>query len=117
MKARSYFEWVLSERQLTLTQAAHLLPQRPSVSCVYRWTRSGCRGILLESWQAGCSRVTSHEAVARFIERLTLARSPKIPQAVQVHTTEARRQQSQVSGQLLDALGFQPPSRSREGRS
>lgn len=68
----------LSEQIISLTEAAKILPQRrggkrPHVSCVYRWTLSGCRGVKLESIQVGGTRCTSREALGRFFERLSHA--------------------------------------------
>jgi hypothetical protein len=73
-----------SEQLVSLTDAARLLPARrkgkkPHTSCLYRWSVSGCKGIVLESLQVGGTRCTSREALARFIEALTLA-SPTGPQ-------------------------------------
>jgi hypothetical protein len=45
--------------------------KRPHVSCIYRWTTTGCRGVVLESIQVGGTRCTSREALARFFPRLT----------------------------------------------
>src|SRR4051794_33602524 len=66
-----------SEALLTLSQAAAELPRRrkgkkPSLSCMYRWTTTGCRGVVLESIQVGGTRATSREALARFMHRLSL---------------------------------------------
>jgi hypothetical protein len=65
-----------SETLLSLAGAACSLPvrrggKRPHVSCLYRWTVSGCRGVILESIQCGGTRCTSKEALARFFEALT----------------------------------------------
>jgi hypothetical protein len=66
----------LSETVISLTDAAQLCPRRrggkrPHVSCIYRWTVSGCKGVVLESLQVGGTRCTSREALARFFEALT----------------------------------------------
>ena len=66
------------ESLLSLTEAAKLLPRRrsgkrPHVSCLYRWTTSGCKGVILESIQIGGTRCTSKEALGRFFEGLTYA--------------------------------------------
>lgn len=50
-----------TESLLSLTDAARLLParpggKRPHVSCLYRWTTSGCRGVVLESIAIGGTR-------------------------------------------------------------
>jgi hypothetical protein len=55
--------------------------KRPHVSCIYRWTTSGCRGVILESIQIGGTRCTSKEALDRFFHRLTsgdAADAPKV---------------------------------------
>lgn len=70
------------ETLLSLTQAAKLLParrggKRPHVSCLYRWTTAGCKGVALESIQIGGTRCTSKEALGRFFEALTHADSPR----------------------------------------
>jgi hypothetical protein len=71
-----------SETLMSLVDAARSLParrggKRPHTSCVYRWTTTGCRGVILESIQVGGTRCTSREALARFFARLTHANSPK----------------------------------------
>ena len=67
-----------SETLICLMEATRLLPARrkgkkPHLSCIYRWTISGCRGVILESIQVGGTRCTSKEALGRFLEALTLA--------------------------------------------
>ena len=62
-----------NEEILTLAQAAAELPRRrrgrkTHVSTLYRWTVSGCRGVILESIQIGATRATSREALQRFFE-------------------------------------------------
>ena len=67
-----------SETVISLTDAAKSLPvrrrgKRPHVSCLYRWTNGGCRGVVLEYVQIGGTRCTSREALARFFNALTRA--------------------------------------------
>lgn len=64
------------ENLISLSQAAKTLParrggKRPHISCLYRWTTVGCKGVVLESIQVGGTRCTSREAMARFLSRLT----------------------------------------------
>src|SRR5262249_49635835 len=75
---------LLSEKLLPLTRATKLLPEllperrngkRPHVSCLYRWTKSGCRGVVLQSVDVGGTRCTSRAAIVRFIEAVTAIRS------------------------------------------
>jgi hypothetical protein len=65
-----------AEHVVSLADAARLCPKRrggkrPHVSCIYRWTTSGCRGVILESIQIGGTRCTSIEALQRFFDALT----------------------------------------------
>ena len=69
-----------TETLVSLAEAAKSLPvrrkgKRPHVSCLYRWTKSGCKGVVLESLQCGGTRCTSKEALARFFQALTYADS------------------------------------------
>ncbi len=65
-----------SETLISLADAAGELPRRRRgrkvhVSCLYRWSTVGCRGVVLESIQVGATRCTSREALQRFFERLS----------------------------------------------
>ena len=67
-----------SEELISLTEAARLLPRRrkgkrPHVATLYRWSIRGVRGVCLETVQVGGTRCTSREAIARFIDRLSVA--------------------------------------------
>ncbi len=89
-----------SETLLSLADAARLLPRRrgdkrPHVSCLYRWTTAGCKGVILESLQVGGTRCTSKEALARFFEALTnanLLRAQQIPTGRQRSAATAEEQ-------------------------
>lgn len=77
---------LLSEHVISLADAARLLPRRrsgkkPHVSCLYRWTKTGCKGVILESIQVGGTRCTSKEGLARFFAALTDAKRPGIQQS------------------------------------
>ncbi|MGO8902389.1 MAG: DUF1580 domain-containing protein [Isosphaeraceae bacterium] len=66
----------VGENLITLAQAADELPRRRRgrkvhVSCLYRWSTAGCRGVVLESIQVGATRCTSRQALQRFFERLS----------------------------------------------
>jgi len=65
-----------SETLISLADAAGELPRRrrgrkAHVSCLYRWSTAGCRGVVLESIQVGATRCTSKQALQRFFERLS----------------------------------------------
>jgi len=73
-----------SETLISLTEAAKRLPRRragkrPHVSCLYRWSKAGCRGVVLETLQIGGTRCTSREALARFFAALSYADKPAAP--------------------------------------
>ena len=64
------------ENLLSLTAAAEILPRRrggknATPSCVYRWAKNGCKGVILESIQVGGTRCTSREALRRFFDALS----------------------------------------------
>jgi hypothetical protein len=66
----------LSDDLISLAVAARLLPRRrrgkkPHISCLYRWSTTGCRGVVLETIQIGGTRCTSKAALAAFFERLS----------------------------------------------
>jgi hypothetical protein len=65
-----------SETIISLAEAARRLPARRAgkkahISCLYRYTVTGCRGVVLDWIQVGATRCTSEEALDRFIEALT----------------------------------------------
>lgn len=90
----------LAETLVSLTDAARSLPPRrggkkPHVSCLYRWTVSGCKGVILESLQCGGTRVTSKEALSRFLEALTYgADRPTVRSPLKRHRAAERAIQS-----------------------
>jgi hypothetical protein len=55
-----------NEEILTMT-AASKLPPRPNVATLWRWRTKGVRGHKLETMLYGGRRVTSREAIARFL--------------------------------------------------
>jgi hypothetical protein len=107
-----------SEHILTLAQAADSLPRRrrgrkTHISCLFRWTTTGCRGVVLESIQVGATRCTSREALQRFFERLSQpvqtgaiggGRSGAGPIAGR-RTIAQRRRASAKAGRKLAELG------------
>ena len=73
-----------TETVISLNEAAKVLPRRrrgktPNVSCLYRWTNTGCKGVVLEWIQIGGTRCTSREALRRFFEALTSQQTGGIP--------------------------------------
>lgn len=50
---------------------------RPHLTTCLRWCTRGSHGIKLQSWMLGGRRVTSREAVRRYIDSITEARDGK----------------------------------------
>jgi hypothetical protein len=95
-----------AESLISLTEAARSLPRRragkrPHVSCIYRWTTIGCRGVILESVQVGGTRCTSHEALSRFFRQLTGNQV-----AIPVVTSRAHKAAVTAAERQLDAAGI-----------
>ena len=100
---------ISSESLISLADAAASLPRRRAgkkthVSCVYRWTQLGCRGVLLESIQIGGTRCTSKEAIARFFGTLT-AQADHQPVVPAPGHSRKRRQQIEAAERRLTAAG------------
>jgi hypothetical protein len=65
---------VVSESLLRIPiEASKAFPGRPNASTIWRWHRSGVKGVRLETVVVGSRRYTSREAIQRFIERTTAA--------------------------------------------
>lgn len=97
----------LNETVVSLHDAANLCPKRhgkkPHISCLYRWTSTGCRGEILESIQVGGTRCTSREALARFFRRLTEnTKGAPAPS----HTSAQRRKEIERVEQELENAGI-----------
>lgn len=102
----------LVEDPIPLTQATKLpwLPRRRGgkpihVSCLYRWTDTGCKGVILESLQVGGTRCTSREALARFFERLSQATGPDRDSRTVRTPNQRARATAQAERELKEA-GF-----------
>jgi hypothetical protein len=76
-----------SEHVIPVNDVPKHVPGRPSLRTVWRWTEKGARGAKLETLLVGGRRVTSLEAIRRF---LTAINSPKTPSVSQ----SARRQRA-----------------------
>ena len=61
----------MQEDVISMAEAAKLLPGRPNLSTIWRWYRKGRGGVRLETIKCGSKRLTSVEAIGRFVERCT----------------------------------------------
>ena len=78
----------------------------PNVAQLYRWSSRGVSGIRLETAQVGERRVTTAEAVRRWIEAVTLVTgaAATIPNAPPPKV--ARRRAHQQARRVLEAAGI-----------
>jgi hypothetical protein len=100
---------VLTEQVLSLGDAAKTLParrggKRPHVSCLYRWTVNGCRGVILESVAIGGTRCTSREALARFFDQLSFADG--LSPLAQQRTEKQRQRAVDAAARDLEERGW-----------
>lgn len=77
------------EQLITFNKAAEFLPEgrRPDYSTWWRWYRRGWRGIRLETVRFGNRRLTSVEAVLRFIAATTALDEPVMKPAATLQAT------------------------------
>lgn len=108
------------EELMPLNRAARQLPRRRGdrpvhVATLYRWAKSGCRGVRLETLQVGGSLCTSRGALQRFFERLTAAGGGSADTAPveakarplsRACDRKARRAAQLDASRELDRLGF-----------
>jgi hypothetical protein len=85
---------------ISLPQAAQLFSPVPHAATVWRWCTKGTRGVKLESWVRGGQRVTTPEAVERFLLALNAADEP----ATETQDDFSRRAKSEKAA-LKAALG------------
>jgi hypothetical protein len=100
---------ITTETIISLNEATDRLPRRrrgkkPHVATLYRWSQTGCRGVVLETCQVGATRCTSVEALQRFIDRLSTAAAPAAgPFVPKTFIPPSRRRHLEwVSRQLRD---------------
>ena len=94
------------EELLTLTQAARRYrppDARPlAPSTIWRWHKKGISGVRLETICVGATRLTSTEAMRRFCDAVTLARStqdaPQEPIAESGTRSAATKKRLQEAG-------------------
>ncbi len=98
------------ENVISLTEATKRLPirrggKRPHVSCLYRWTVTGCRGVVLESIAIGGTRCTSAEALQRFFDRLSSKSQVPVEPTPAGRTHAQRSRANERAARELERMG------------
>jgi hypothetical protein len=92
-----------SETLCTMTEAAKSLPHRPDITTIWRWRSRGIAGVKLETVSWGGRTYTSLEALARFAERVTAAKSgERLP----VRTNQQRARAQRAAKKQLQNAGL-----------
>lgn len=98
---------LIDEPLVSLGQATKLpvMPRRrknkkPNISTVWRWWKTGIKGIRLETIVCGGVRCTSEAAIRRFFERLTAAADGD---PAPVRSTAEKRRAVRDAERVLDA--------------
>src|SRR5688572_8748737 len=92
------------EQVVTFNEATRLIPGRPHLCQLYRWSMRGLGGVKLEWIQIGGKRCTSREALQRFFTALTAARSG---QSLPSPTPASRARSVDAATRELEAAGFE----------
>lgn len=98
-----------TEQVYSLTDAPSRFPfptrrngKKPHVATLFRWAKTGCRGVRLETIRVGGTTCTSTEAINRFCERLT--ERPRIGSPRPTPT--GQRKAAERASRELDAIGI-----------
>jgi hypothetical protein len=93
------------EKLLSLTQAAKLVPGGGvHLSTLHRWRLRGVKGVRFETVLVGGKRLTSQEAIERFIKRTTAAADGQ--QVSSSGPTKSRERSIAEAAALLDREGI-----------
>jgi hypothetical protein len=110
---------ILDEQFVTLENACKFIPGlRPGKnvnrSTIYRWSDSGVRGVRLETIQVGGRRMTTHEAIKRFIMEMSKPeRIQEVKQQIvsRLHSPKSERKRKRAlaakAGEKLRKAGAQ----------
>lgn len=103
----------LDENLVTLAQAAKLLPGRPNISTLWRWSRRGVKGVILETLVVAGRRFTSTEALRRFASATTAAANGAPPP---MRTPVRRERGIQDAERALCRYEKSPPASTAKGQ-
>ena len=100
----------LTEDLISMTEATSMFPRNTrgrkiDVKSVYRYVKSGCRGVILESLKTP-QLVTSRQAIARFMQRLSERDKASLPTPGAISARKQTSQTHQAVERELDRLGI-----------
>lgn len=106
---------LFGEQLIRLNDVRRLLPpreggRRPGLSSIYRWCERGIRGVKLEWYPAPWGRMTSVEAVERFLIQLNKGKPPLL-----LTPARRRRQIAEATKRVEAMLGLNKND-GKEGR-
>ena len=84
---------------LSFQEAAKEVPNNPHWMTVYRWSKRGCRGVILETVRIGNRRYVPREALKGFIRELSTTTAPNVPESSRKKAARKKSRDRQ-----LDAL-------------
>lgn len=88
---------ILQEKSISLAQAAKIIPGRPHVNTIIRWSESGYRGHVLKTFKVGGKRLTTVAEIEAFVDLLISLDTKSVRPVSSAHAEAERR---------LDALGI-----------
>lgn len=87
---------ILKEQSLSLAEAAKLIPGRPHVNTVIRWSETGYRSHVLKTFRVGGKRLTTVAEIEAFVDLLIGLDTKSVRPVSSAHAEAERR---------LDELG------------
>lgn len=95
----------LSEKLLTVSEAARRFPRRPSTVSLWRWATKGVRGCKLRTVAVGGKRYVPESAIAEFLEACSAAANHETPSVAPParRTTRQREADIKRAERILDA--------------
>src|SRR5579871_3728719 len=98
---------IAKESLVPIADAPSEIPGKPHLATVYRWWQRGVRGgIKLETALVGNRRFTSHEAIQRFVDRLSGGDGAQSGAPVQHRTPTQRQRAAEKANTELAAAGW-----------
>ena len=96
----------LTERLLTISEAARVFPKRPATVSIWRWATKGVRGCKLRTVAIGGKRYVPESAIAEFLAACSAAANHETPSAPPPRTTRQRAAAIKAAEAVLSRAGI-----------